>query len=124
MVTIIAIVIIMTIVIILIIFTVVVTTVVVVVVVIVIIIIIIIIIMDILYHISYLNTISLPSNVASPVTAPAVASIVCLFRGLPSNTFKKRNILSGTLNRAALGNYSLREPAVPSLHGWTLFTIL
>jgi len=29
---------------------------------------------------------SLPSNVASPVTAPAVASIVCLFRGLPSKT--------------------------------------
>ena len=28
----------------------------------------------------------LPSNVASPVTAPAVASIVCLFRGLPSKT--------------------------------------
>jgi len=29
---------------------------------------------------------SLPSNVASPVTAPAVASIVCLFLGLPSKT--------------------------------------
>ena len=33
----------------------------------------------------------LPSNVASPVTAPAVASIVCLFRGLPSKTKENTN---------------------------------
>ena len=32
------------------------------------------------------NLSKLPSNVASPVTAPAVASIVCLFLGLPSKT--------------------------------------
>ena len=32
------------------------------------------------------SELNLPSNVASPVTAPAVASIVCLFLGLPSKT--------------------------------------
>ena len=42
------------------------------------------------------NLSNLPSNVASPVTAPAVASIVCLFLGLPSKTVhgkKKKTLL-------------------------------
>lgn len=42
------------------------------------------------------SELNLPSNVASPVTAPAVASIVCLFLGLPSKTVqgqKKKTLL-------------------------------
>ena len=38
------------------------------------------------YCFHHQNLSNLPSNVASPVTAPAVASIVCLFLGLPSKT--------------------------------------
>ena len=65
------------------------------------------------------NLSNLPSNVASPVTAPAVASIVCLFLGLPSKTVqgkKKKPCWMHKLLFTRLAKYLYRVHCILQKH--------